>query len=301
LEGRFELSTMRLLELALLLLVPRLVSAALVPFFNNPAYSRCEYDWWKANTGQSSDLYLNGVYQSSEYGTNDLRMEAAWLIQPNANGVKVGVIDMTGHMARIVDLITNTAPGAEVIQRAIVRYEPDFIAGEMIYCVNAGCQVIVLAWGTSQYYPQLSFACRYAAALGAVVVCALPNAARSIDEGVPDYPASWAGQIVALLPVTSTDRNGNLYGMAAWSTNAVAAPGRNIIAAGTYSSGTSYAASITAGIVALSIARHPDLTPIQRVELVRATAIPIENTRRIDPVGLLSVSSEHNDAPDDLK
>ncbi len=37
------------------------------------------------NNGQASDLYHNGLYVSSESGTNDLNMASAWNIQTNGS------------------------------------------------------------------------------------------------------------------------------------------------------------------------------------------------------------------------
>lgn len=65
----------------------------LIPF-PNTAYSREDFQWPLENTGQDSGLYFSGFYQSSEPGgTNSMHMLAAWTIQPNAQGVTVGIVD----------------------------------------------------------------------------------------------------------------------------------------------------------------------------------------------------------------
>lgn len=57
-------------------------------------YAREDYQWWRNNSGQDSRLFLNGSHVSSEPGGEyDLNLPEAWLIQPRADGVIVGIVD----------------------------------------------------------------------------------------------------------------------------------------------------------------------------------------------------------------
>lgn len=59
------------------------------------SYTRNEYAWFTKNTGQSSLLYSNNVLQPSftVTGNSDINITGAWNIQPNGNGVTVGIVD----------------------------------------------------------------------------------------------------------------------------------------------------------------------------------------------------------------
>lgn len=258
-----------------------------VTFLHDPNFSRCDFDWWIKNTSQPSQLFLNGTYVSEEVGYSDIRLLEAWAIQPNANNVLIGIVDMTTHMDWVAGFIAKVAPGVRIFKRPVARYQPDWIAGELGYCADVGCRAVVLAWGQSQPNADLQDACEYLASKNTMLICSLPNSPVDVDAN-PDYPASWQSVNKCILPVTSTDRTGQLYHWAGWGCNAVAAPGRNLIMDGFYSGGTSYAAGIVAGVVALSLEQQPDLHAAARVNLIRNTAIAVDRTRRINPVEVLS-------------
>lgn len=262
-------------------------STVRVPYANDASYSRDEYEWWVKNTGQPSTLYHNGVQISQEFGLADINLLGAWQRQNNAVGVKVAVIDLnTVHGNRIVALVSNTAPGSIVSLFAVSRYYSDVVAPAMVSAVNAGNRILVVATGYSTPDPLILAACEYAREHDCVIVCSVPNAPISVDL-TPDYPTSFG--LDNVLSVTSIDRSGNLYGAAAWGNSVIAAPGRNIIANGTYSSGTSYAAPIAAGCLALVQSRVPAITSSDLVALAKSTSLPVNGTRRIQPEVMLRI------------
>ena len=229
-----------------------------VPFLNGQGYERDEYHWWIKNTGQPSRLFQNGSFVSQETGTNDIELEAAWIIQQQ--GVPIGVFDIDNlHGQRVIDCARIVSRG-DVLLESSNRLYADDIARGISNLVSAGLRVIVVTAGCGPN-ADVSNACRFAESKRALVVCAVPNSGVDIDV-TPDYPSSWAGEITSIVPITATDRNGNLYGpnAAAWGTNVIGAPGRNIVAAGTYATGTSYAAPIAAGCLSLLVARYPNQT-----------------------------------------
>lgn len=256
-----------------------------VPFSGNSNYTRDEYRWWISSTKPTSTLWLNGVVQSQESGTNDLRLNEAHIIQPHAAGVKVAVIDSGTHGGRIVELLTNTAPQCSVTTR--VDQDVDGLSQAVVDCVNLGSRIVVLPWGSSRPFDSLSNACRYAESNGTILVCSVINSPVNTDT-FADYPTSWSPSFSNLLPVAMTDRSGNLYSASAWGTNTVAAPGRNVVCGGTYSSGTSYAAPLVAGCLALLMVRFPKQNSTWYIDRIRTTSDPIPNSRRINPVAMLA-------------
>lgn len=246
-----------------------------VPFFANPAFVRDEFHWWAQNTGQGSRLWLNGNLTSTETGGSyDIEMLPAWNLQARADGVKVGVVDNPGnHGARIFDILQIIAPGVDIHNYPVSPYYGiSEVSAGILHLVNSGVRIIVLPWGTPENSIELLTACSLASSKNVVMCCSLPNAEQNIDV-TPDYPASW--NLPNVVPISSLDRQGNRYIPSASSTSTLItfAPGRNIVAAGTYSSGTSYAAPIVAGVAALVRAKS------SRRNITEALRMPIFSAR----------------------
>lgn len=257
--------------------------AELVPFFSNPAYTRDEPTnppWFVLNSGQPSVLYYNGVYQSEEVGCDDLDLPLAWLIQPR--GVKVGILDMTTHGARTLALVNTVSPGSVVYYIALSRWSARELAAGITDAVGSGCRVVVISTGFSGPDPGLFSACVDAQAHNVLLVCAVPNVEGDLESGLVDYPYSWSAQLYNILGVNCTDRAGNHYAPSAHGVHVIGAPGRNIVAAGTYSSGTSWSAPIAAGCASLVIARAPGQSVGFYRSLLEVTAVG--PAKRIDVV-----------------
>lgn len=256
-----------------------------VTFASDSAYTRDEYDWWVSNSGDPSSLYYDNTYLEQETGSWSLNLPVAWRWQRDATGVKVGLIDLNGqHAAMAIDLIYKVAPGVTVTLYPVSRYYGDVVGTAMALAVADGNRIVVLTTGYSTPEPDVLNACELALAADAAVVCALPNGLWSVDEN-PDYPTSF--RLPNVLSVASLDRNGDHY----WSyygTNVVAAPGRNIMAAGVYSSGTSYATPIVAGVLALLVKRHPEATAADLVNHIRNTADQLQLVKRLNAVNAIT-------------
>lgn len=234
--------------------------ATRVPFLTDNRFTRDDYHWWILNTGEGSSLYYNGVYQSTEYGTNDIGLIDAWEV--HYGGGSIAVIDVVSAHAYRIKQIAALISGAETrIHGISTLLNPAAVSAGISNRVATGYKIIVITTGFGYPDAGMSNACRYAEASGAFLFCPVPNVGVSIDD-VPDYPSSWARWITSIVPVTSTDRNGNLYGpnAAAWGEYVIGAPGRNIVSWGTYSSGTSYAAPIVAGCMSLLVEHYPGQT-----------------------------------------
>lgn len=264
-----------------------------IPFLSNSSYTRAEFDWWILNTGETSDLYLNGVYQSSEHGTNDIGLIDAWAV--HYGGGAISVIDpMSSHALRIKEIAAKVSGAETRIYNVPTLLQPGVIAAAISNRVSVTYPIIVITTGFSYPDESLSNACRYAESRGAFIVCPVPNKGLNIDV-TPDYPASWARWITSIVPVTSTDRSGNLYGpnAAAYGEYVIGAPGRNIVASGmngvvTYSSGTSYAAPIVAGCLSLLRERYPGQTLEVYRNALWSRSDPATGTRRINAAALLA-------------
>lgn len=220
------------------------------PWALGDSFTRDEYHWFIQNTGQESRLFQNGVFVGSESGTNDIGIPSVWAIWPT--GVPVGVVDLNsahaGRVAYLAKLITRN----QVLRYNVPRLQPENLASGISNFASWNVKVIVITEGFGSPDERLSNACRYAEVRGSFVFCAAPNSEVNIDA-IPDYPSSWASEIVSVVPITATDRNGNLYGpgAAAFGSNVIGAPGRNILCETNYTSGTSAATPIAAGCMAI--------------------------------------------------
>ena len=258
-----------------------------VPYAQASIYSRDEYDWWMKNTGEPSRLFYNGKFQEQESGSYDLQIvDVARGIQPNATGIKVAVIDVDPqHMARVGNLVGTVAPGVVVNYYQLSRFYPEVFAPAITNAVLAGNQVILMPTGWATPDTNLLNALEYA--MGCVIVCSAPNNPQNVDI-VPDYPTSW--NLPNVLSISSCDRSGRHY----WSgtgTNVVDAPGRNIAAVNNngelvYASGSSSAAGIAAGCVALLV-KQRSMSASGYVSRVRSKADSIGSQLRLNIVEAL--------------
>lgn len=246
-----------------------------MPFFTDATFTRDEYDWWVKSTKQDSRLFLNGVYQSQETGTNDIKYVAALGIQPDASGVKIGTLGVNaGHDGRVMAIITNAAPGCVQMLAPYGGGDQQFSDSVGITnCVTNGCVVVVFSTGYSFLSDNnLSNACRWAESQGVILCCPNPNVEGDMDDELVDYPYTFARTMNNILPVTATDRNGAHLNPSGTGTNGVAAPGRTIIGDGTYGSGCSYATPIAAALLALHIKKYPGQTAPTRIARMLATS-----------------------------
>ena len=175
------------------------------------------------------------------------------------------------------------------------------IADGIQWAADAGADVINLSLGASDGYRTLKAACEYAREQGALVIGAAGNA------GVEDvmYPAAYDD----VLAVSALEGDA----VADFSNTGpeidLAAPGTGLVSAVpwdeyTRMSGTSMAAPVVAGVAALALSAHPDLTPTDLREHLRATAtdLGLDETRqgagRVDAAAAVEIDPYPDEGTD---
>ncbi|MFD7659125.1 S8 family serine peptidase [Actinosynnema sp. NPDC059797] len=178
-----------------------------------------------------------------------------------------GARDASGHGTDVAALIagrSGVAPGARVLPVKVTGGGAD--ANEALrWAVDHGARVVNLSLGggTGSFDEGL----RYAAEHDVVVVAAAGNAGT--DDGVT---ALARGEHV--VAVSAVDREGRFREDVSVSGPevALAAPGVDVPTSRGERSGTSYAAALVSGAVALVRAEYPDLDAVEVVELLTSTA-----------------------------
>jgi hypothetical protein len=200
------------------------------------------------------------------------------------------------HVAGIIGAVVNNALGvAGIVPRVrllAVKIGPDPAGSSTIvngyegilYAASLGAAVINCSWGGPGKSEAEHTVIRTAVALGSVVVAAAGNDGRQM----PFYPAAYP-EVLSVAATDSAD-------LKTWYSNYhetvdVAAPGEAILSAlpgGLYTrmSGTSMAAPVASGVVALVRQKFPEYMPYQAMAQVMMSA---ENIDRKQPwlAGLL--------------
>lgn len=145
----------------------------------------------------------------------------------------------------------------------------------LLYASQNGAKVINCSWGGGGYSLLGQNIVDEITANGVVVVAAAGNS--SLRD--PFYPAAY-NSVFGVASTTSSDLRSSFSNYGTYVD--VAAPGSSIYNTwqdNTYASlsGTSMASPITSGLVALTMAQFPSLTPIQAAEKVRVASDNIDN------------------------
>jgi subtilisin family serine protease len=248
-------------------------------------HQRSEYHWFITNSTQPSVLYTYSTNPVSQItGTNDANILNAWGVQSNST-VTVTVADQAIlHGFRCRELVELVSRGQSTLAN-MLRVYPDTIAAVITNAVDSGSKIVVVPSIVPGNYTPLSNACQYALYSNVLIVCSVPDSSVNIDTS-PDYPSSWAEILPNVVPVTMTDRNGNLWA-AAWGTNVVGAPGQYIVAYSTYSSGSSYGGPIVAGSLALLVSRFPGQTAEAYRQALWESSVRVGLIRRLDALRLV--------------
>lgn len=238
--------------------------AARWPFASDSSYTRDAYHWWVKNTQPVCHLWLNGIPNGQETGSWSLNLDQCWPLAGDCSAIKVAVIDQTGnHSERSLELVRRCAPGVQAQLFPIMRFYPEQVAPAFQAAISWGANVInlsaaVINCGEPPNDGGLFQIIRDAQVQNGLVIvsCAVPNANYCICTN-KDFPSSWAGRIYNIMPASAGYMNGTRITNpgAAYGERVLLWPGRNIVAQGQYTSGTSEAASIQSGVCALMLAQ----------------------------------------------
>ena len=204
---------------------------------------------------------------------------------PDLQGHVSGDGDVHGHGTHVAGIIAATlgngeggagiAPEASVVSYRVMGeygYGSNADITEAIYraCYDRHADVLNLSLGNLFYDPEMNLAVQCVTEKGAIVVAAMGN------SGVNrvNYPAGYKN----VISVGAVDQNGRRAGFSnfgSWCD--ISAPGVDIWSTamdGSYvfMSGTSQAAPVVSGVIALYISRHGRLTAADMVKKLKAAA-----------------------------
>ncbi len=177
----------------------------------------------------------------------------------------------------------------------------EWAAAAIDYAVKNGADVINLSFAGDESHSMLRTAVHRAYDAGVVVVAALGNEARNVNER-PVYPACLRdGSQDWVIGVAATDEDDRESDFTNYGSRCadISAPGENIFGLGyststnpdnesLYSgpwSGTSAASPIVAGTVALLLSEYPDLTPYEVRSALRLSVDPVDETSGSGSIG----------------
>ena len=201
------------------------------------------------------------------------------------------ISDVHGHgtgVASIIAAQTNNSRGMAGINWAaplMVLKALNYLGGgdfttvaeALRYAADNGARIINMSFGSLDNVSTLNDAVNYALGKNVIIVAAVGN-----NNGLGVYyPAAYPNVIA----VSSVDDSGRLSVFSNYGPGVdVAAPGENILMAGSFAnnissfvrgSGSSFAAAEVTGVVSLLVARNPQLTAAQADAIIRATANPL--------------------------
>lgn len=232
---------------------------------------------------QGRDKRTNGIDDDGNGFVDDWR---GWDMVGNDNDPRPGNAHGT-HVAGIAGAVVNNRIGvAGVCNVARILpikcatdspTAPSILSGYegIAYAAAMGAKVINCSWGGGTASQAEQEVINTAIGLGSVIVAAAGNS--GVEEQL--FPGSYSG----VLSVAAVGSNDVRASFSSYHTSVgISAPGVSILS--TYPSnsygfadGTSMASPVVAGAAALVCAKYPQLSPIQVVARLKATADPIDN------------------------
>ncbi len=207
----------------------------------------------------------------------------SWDVRDIGNGIDDdgdGRIDeMTGHGTHVTGAILQIAPDAIILPVTVLDSDgvgdAFTVTAGIFYAVEEGAQVINLSLGSTYDSTAIATAVDLAADRGVTLVAAAGNADRLTP---PEYPAADPGAI----SVAAVDAKGHKAAFSNYHPSVdISAPGIDLASTypgGRYStaSGTSMAAPLVSGTVALLLDRQPDRTPASITTILQDTSAPLD-------------------------
>ncbi len=255
-----------------------------------------------ANIWRNPDEIANGLDDDANGIVDDLH--GANLVSNDG-----AVDDDGGHGTRVAGIIamrgrngvggSGIAPNARImavkVSSAAAGANVQLLARGIRYAVGEGARIISVSLNGEQSTLELDDAVRFAEAAGATIVASAGNNARNIDRQ-PSFPVSLPNANV--LGATATLESGEIMSAANYGRGAVdiAAPGAMVLSTSRGSgyalcAGTSMAAPLVAGALALLAAARPDLSQATLRDTLLATARRSSDVAGKVAAGSLDVSA----------
>ena len=174
--------------------------------------------------------------------------------------------DSAGHGTACAGIIRSIAPDAEILSIKVLGAGGlgdghAFLAG-LEYAIGQKCRVINLSLGTTkpQFFAPLHDLLDRAYLAGCVVVAAANNLPQ------PSFPSVFSSSLISVIKSEETDPQ--KFGFRFGEVIELTAPGVNVRTAWPGAehrnlTGNSFACPHIAGIIALLLEKHPELTPFQ--------------------------------------
>jgi thermitase len=213
------------------------------------------------------NLYDNNSNTADVFGHGTKVAGAAAALSNNALGIAA-----VSWQSKIMPLRVSLPDGTAYLST---------IANAITYAADHGARIANVSFQSSAGSPTIQNAAQYMKSKGGMVVVSAGN-----TSGVQNFAAS--DSLIAVSATTSNDAR------ASWSSYGayvdVAAPGAGIYSTtkgGGYAavSGTSFAAPVTAGVIALMMSRNPSMTPAQIEAALKSTAVDLGTPGRDDQFG----------------
>ena len=193
-----------------------------------------------------------------------------------------GIIGASGNNGKGV---SGVAWNVQLMPLKFIDAEGNGAASDTIECINYaianGAHVINASFGTTNFLSAVQVALSSARAAGITVVAAAGNETVN-NDALPSYPAGYGLDNIISVAATGKDDSLEFYSNYGATSVDLAAPGRELWSCGNSNdvdyaqlSGTSMAAPVVSGVIALLKAQFPDDAPAKLRERVVATVDPL--------------------------
>ena len=217
----------------------------------------------------------------------------------NGHGTHVsGIIAGTGNAGGIMGIAPNVQlMPIEFLDSGGHGTVSEYIEG-LNYAVSHGAKIVNNSWTGAALSQALTDAITNAKANGVIFVAAAGNSGTSNDT-TPVYPANYSTALNNVVSVAASDANNTLASWSNFGANSVAlaAPGVNILSTlpgGQYGqmSGTSMAAPLVSGVMALVWSEHPTWTYTQVINQVLSTVTKVPSLKgELSSGGILNAAA----------